>query len=75
VGAIIADTDSGVSDTYTSFVLPVGIGLESPITQQIAGTAEFLLNFTALGENVRTGGREFDLHTHVMPGFYLGVRF
>jgi hypothetical protein len=75
VGANIDDTDSGVSDTYTSFLIPVGIGLESPVTKQIAMSAEFLLNFTALGEHVRAGGREFDLHTHVMPGFYLGVRF
>jgi hypothetical protein len=38
-------------------------------------TADFVLNFTALGETVRAGGREVDLHTHLMPGFYLGVRF
>jgi hypothetical protein len=75
VGAIIDDTDSGVSDTYTSFLIPVGIGLEYTATKQIAVTAEFLLNFTSLGENVRAGDREVDLHTHVMPGFYLGVRF
>jgi hypothetical protein len=38
-------------------------------------TADFLLNVTSLGERTRVGGREFDLHTNVMPGFYLGVRF
>jgi hypothetical protein len=75
VGANIADTDSGVSDTYASFLLPVGVGLEYPIANQIAVTAEFLLNFTSLGETMRVGGQAFDLHTHVMPGFYLGVRF
>jgi hypothetical protein len=75
VGATIDDTDSGVEDTYTSFLIPVGIGLESTVTKRIAVTAELLLNFTSLGETVRAGGREFDLHTHVMPGFYLGVRF
>jgi hypothetical protein len=75
VGAYIDDTDSGVSDTYTSFVIPVGTGIEYTVTERIAATAEFLLNFTSLGENVRAGGREVDLHTHVMPGFYLGVRF
>ena len=75
VGADIEDTDSGVSDTYTSFLIPVGIGLEYPVTTQVAGTAEFLLNFTSLGETGRAGGREFDLHTNVMPGFYLGLRF
>jgi hypothetical protein len=56
-------------------LIPVGIGLEYTVTKQVAVTAEFLLNFTSLGENVRAGGREFDLHTTVMPGFYLGVRF
>jgi hypothetical protein len=75
VGANIDDTDSGVSDTYISFLIPVGIGLEYTITKRIAMSAEFLLNFTSLGENVRAGGREFDLHTHVMPGVYLGMRF
>jgi hypothetical protein len=75
VGAIIDDTDSGVSDTYTSFLIPMGIGLEYPVTRQITMTAEFLLNVTALGEDVRAGGREVDLHTHVMPGFYVGMRF
>ena len=28
-----------------------------------------------IGETVRAGGREFDLHTNLMPSFYLGVRF
>jgi hypothetical protein len=75
VGATIDDTDSGVSDTSTSFLIPVGTELEYTVTERIAVTAEFLLNFTSLGGNVRAGGREVDLHTHVMPGFYLGVRF
>jgi hypothetical protein len=75
VGANIDDTDSGVSDTYTSWLIPVGIGLEYTISDQIAVSAELLLNFTSLGETVRVGGQEFDLRTSVMPGFYLGVRF
>jgi hypothetical protein len=75
VGAVIDDTDSGVSDTYTSFLIPIGIGLEYPVTRRITMTAELLLNVTSLGEDVRAGGREFDLHTHVMPGFYVGLRF
>jgi hypothetical protein len=75
VYADIDDTASGVSDTYTSFLIPVGIGVDYAVSRRIAVTAEFLLNFTSLGENVRAGGREFDLHTNVMPGFYLGVRF
>jgi hypothetical protein len=75
VGAGIDDTDSGVSDTYTSFLIPIGIGLEYTVTERIAATAEFLVNFTSLGENVRAGGREVDLYTNIMPGLYLGVRF
>jgi hypothetical protein len=75
VGAHIDDTDSGVSDTFTSFVIPVGTGIEYTVTERIATTAKFLLNFTSLGESARAGGWEFDLHTYVMPGFYLGVRF
>jgi hypothetical protein len=75
VGATIDDTDSGGSVTDISFVIPVGIGLESTVTERIAVTGELLLNVTSLGDNVRAGGREVDLHTPVMPGFYLGVRF
>jgi hypothetical protein len=41
----------------------------------LAVMADFLLNFTSLGETVRIGGREVDLHTNVMPAFYLGDRF
>lgn len=75
VRARIEDTDSGVANTYNSFVIPVGVGLDYTVAKQVAVTAEFLLNFTSLGENVRVEGRTFDLHTNVMPGFYLGVRF
>ncbi|MGH7390181.1 MAG: hypothetical protein ACREM3_12105 [Candidatus Rokuibacteriota bacterium] len=56
-------------------MIPVGVGLDYAVTRRVAVTAEFLLNFTSLGEDVRAEGREFDLHTNVMPGFYLGVRF
>ncbi len=75
VWADIEDSDSGVSDTYTSFLIPIGVGLEYAVNPRMAVTADFLLNFTSLGETVRVRGREFDLHTNVMPGFYLGVRF
>ena len=71
----IEDRDSGVADTYTSFLIPVGVGLDYALTTQIAVTADFLLNFTSLGEDVRVGGREVDLHTNLMPGLYFGVRF
>jgi outer membrane protein with beta-barrel domain len=65
----------GAADTYASFLLPVGVGVDYTVTKQLAVTADFLLNFTSLGETVRAGGREFDFHTNVMPGLYLGVRF
>jgi hypothetical protein len=75
VRAGIKDTDSGTANTYTSFLIPIGVGVDYTVTKQVAVTAEFILNFTSLGETVRAGGQEFDLHTNVMPGLYLGVRF
>jgi hypothetical protein len=75
IRAGITDTDSRTSNTYTSFVIPIGIGLDYAMTPGMALTADLLVNVTSLGETVRAGGREFDLHTNVMPAFYLGVRF
>jgi hypothetical protein len=75
VWADVEDTDSGAAGTYTSFVIPVGVGLDYAVTRRVAVTAGLLLNFTSLGEHVRVGGREVDLHTIVMPGLFLGVRF
>jgi hypothetical protein len=75
VHADVQDDDSGVADTYGSFVIPVGIGIEHAVSGRLALTAGFVLNVTSLGERVRVGGREVDLHTSVMPGLYLGVRF
>jgi hypothetical protein len=45
------------------------------VTRTVAVTVDFVLNLTSLGEDARVGGREVDLHTNVMPGLYLGVRF
>jgi hypothetical protein len=75
IRAGIKDTDSGTANTYGFFLIPVGIGLDYAVTERLALTADFLLNFTSLGETVRTNGQEFDLHTNVMPAFYLGIRF
>ncbi|HEU4501979.1 MAG TPA: hypothetical protein VFR82_10035 [Nitrospira sp.] len=75
VRAGITDTDSGTANTYGSFLIPIGIGIDHAVSPGKALTADFLLNFTSLGETVRAGGREFDLHTNIMPAFYLGVRF
>jgi len=76
VRAGIKDNDSGApADTYTSFLIPVGIGLDYTVTKHVAVTADFLVNFTSLGETVHVGGRDVNLHTNVMPGLYLGMRF
>jgi hypothetical protein len=76
VRAGIKDTDgSGTADTYGSFLVPLGVGLDYAMSERLAVTADFLLNFTSLGDTVRARGQEFDLHTNVMPAFYLGVRF
>jgi hypothetical protein len=75
VRAAIEDADSGVSGTYTSFLIPLGIGVDYAVTPRIALTADIRVNFTCLGEKVRTREREVDLRTNVMPGLFLGVRF
>jgi hypothetical protein len=76
VRAGIKDNDSGApADTYASFLIPVGVGLDYTVTKHVAVTADFLVNFTSLGETVHVGGRDVDLHTNVMPGLYLGMRF
>jgi hypothetical protein len=75
VRAGIKDADSGVANTYGSFLMPIGVGIDYAVTPGLALTADFFLNFTSLGETVRVGGREVDLHTNVMPAFYVGVRF
>ncbi len=75
VRAGIKDEDSGVADTFTSFLIPIGIGVDYALSKQIAITADFLLNLTSLGDDVRVGGREVDLHTNIMPALYFGVRF
>jgi hypothetical protein len=75
VRAGIKDTDSGTANTYGSFLIPIGVGIDYAVTERLAITVDFLLNFTSLGETVRASGREFDLHTNVMPALYLGIRF
>jgi hypothetical protein len=75
VRAGIKDTDSGTTNTYGSFLVPLGIGIDHAISERLSVTADFFLNFTSLGETMRARGQEFDLHTNVMPAFYLGVRF
>jgi hypothetical protein len=75
IAADITDADTGAADTDTSFVIPLGIGVDYAVTPRVAVTADFILNVTSLGEVVAVGGRDVDLHTNLIPGFFLGVRF
>jgi hypothetical protein len=75
VWADIEDADSGAAATFSSFLIPVGVGLDYAVTPRVAITADLLLNFTSLGERVSAGSRDVDLHTSVMPALFLGVRF
>jgi hypothetical protein len=52
----------------TSFLIPIGVGLDFALNQQVSLISTFLLNFT----DVDTG-RGTD--TNVMPGLTFGIRF
>ena len=52
----------------TSFLIPLGIGVDYALTRALSLTGTFLLNFTDLDTGPRTG-------TNVMPGLTFGVRF
>ena len=52
----------------TSFLIPIGVGLDFALSQQVSLTSTFLLNFT----DVNTG-RGTD--ASVMPGLTFGIRF
>ena len=55
-------------DSDTSWLIPLGVGIDYAVTEKMALTATFLLNFTDLD----TGhGKD----AHVMPGLTFGVRF
>jgi opacity protein-like surface antigen len=73
--ADIEDTDRDAAITDTTFVIPLGVGVEYAVTPRVALTADLLVNLTSLGDRVQTGGQEVDLQTYVMPGLFLGVRF
>ena len=77
VRAGVKDDDEGlaIADTFGSFLLPIGVGLDYALSRQVAFTVDFLLNFTSLGQTYRAAGREADLHTNVMPALYVGLRF
>ena len=58
--------DRHTSDT--SFLIPIGVGLDYALNQQVSLTSTFLLNFTDVDTGRRTGAT-------VMPGLTFGVRF
>jgi hypothetical protein len=59
---------SDLFEADTSWLIPLGVGLDYTISPKISVTATFLLNFT----DVDTGG---GTGAHVMPGLTFGVRF
>ncbi|MDH4084823.1 MAG: hypothetical protein OEV99_15455 [Nitrospira sp.] len=75
VRAGVREPEIGFGDTFSSFLIPLGVGIDHAVTEQVSVTADFMLNITALGRDVRVAGREVDFHTNVMPGLYFGVRF
>lgn len=52
----------------TSFLIPLGVGLDYKLNELIGLTTTFLLNFTDLDTGPGT-------HTNVMPGLTFGVRY
>jgi hypothetical protein len=52
----------------TSFLIPIGVGLDYPLSNEVSATATFLLNFTDVHPGLGTP-------EHVMPGLTLGLRF
>lgn len=55
-------------DADTSWLIPLGVGFDYAVTEKLALTANFLINFT----DIDTGhGKD----AHVMPGLTFGIRF
>ena len=52
----------------TSYVIPLGIGVDYPIDRTYSFTMTLLLNFTGVDGGLGSG-------IHLMPGLNLGVRF
>jgi len=52
----------------TSWLIPIGVGLDYAVNQNVSLTTNFLLNFTDLDTGAGTGA-------NVMPGLTFGVRF
>ena len=52
----------------TSFLIPIGVGLDFALNQAVSLTSTFLLDFTDVDTGRGTG-------TNVMPGLTFGIRF
>jgi hypothetical protein len=52
----------------TSFLVPIGVGLDYALSNTVSATATFLLNFTDVDPDFRP-------RTDVMPGLTFGLRF
>ena len=52
----------------TSYVIPLGIGVDYPIDRNFSFTMTLLLNFTGIDGGLGSG-------IHLMPGLNLGVRY
>ncbi len=52
----------------TSFVVPIGIGVDYPINRTFSFAMTILLNFTGIDAGLGSG-------VHLMPGLTMGVRF
>ena len=61
--------DKGPSDT--SFLIPLGFGVDYQINSQMAFKSDFLLNITDLDLGRGRGNND----TNIMPGLTFGVRF
>lgn len=63
------------SDSDTSFLIPLGVGLDYRLNDALAVYADFILNFTDLDTKPGRGRGHGDHHTNIMPGLTFGVRF
>jgi len=52
----------------TSFVIPIGLGVDYPINRTFSFTMTLMLNFTGIDAGLGSG-------VHLMPGLTMGVRF
>ena len=59
---------TNVGDGDTSFLIPLGVGVDYALNRNVSATATFLLNLTHLSTSPAA-------HGHVMPSLTFGFRF